>query len=239
MVLKLENTLGYNPLRIDDYERAVGPGENAQDPNLRHYPGTFRGYRCKLATLLGLEYLVLDRPVDRLPRHVPRPVASLVYAGDSMYVYKLGKIAPRAYFAPRVKPVDDDAILDQHAMPDFDVTREALIDATSLDGLGADLLDVPPGTTARAHVAITGYANTDVGIDVDTDRAGVVVLHDLYYPGWQASVDGAPAPVLRANVLFRGVAVPAGHHHISFVFRPLSLANLTTAASSLLHRHGE
>ena len=59
MALKLENTVGYNPLRIDGYERAVGPGDNAGDPNLRHFPGTFRGYKCKLAALLGLEYLVL------------------------------------------------------------------------------------------------------------------------------------------------------------------------------------
>ena len=76
MALGLENTLGYNPLRIEDYERAVGPGENAVDPNLRHYPGTFRGYGCTLASLLGLEYLVLDRPLNRMPRHVPRPRAS-------------------------------------------------------------------------------------------------------------------------------------------------------------------
>ncbi|MEA2833212.1 MAG: hypothetical protein QOG66_1414, partial [Methylobacteriaceae bacterium] len=79
MVLKLENTLGYNPLRISDYERAVGPGENAGDPNLRHFPGTFRGYRCRLASLLGLEYVVLDRPLVRLPRQFPKPQATQIF----------------------------------------------------------------------------------------------------------------------------------------------------------------
>ena len=74
MVLGLEDTIGYNPLRLADYEKAVGPGENAVDPNLRQFPGTFRGYRCRLAGLLGLEYLVLDRPVEKLPRHFPRLV---------------------------------------------------------------------------------------------------------------------------------------------------------------------
>ena len=47
MVLGLEDTIGYNPLRIADYERAVGPGENAVDPNLRQFPATFRGYKCR------------------------------------------------------------------------------------------------------------------------------------------------------------------------------------------------
>ena len=95
MVLGLEDTLGYNPLRLADYERAVGPGENAVDPNLRQFPPTFRGYRCQLASLLGLEYLVLDRPIDRLPRHFPRlPTAKLLYGSGSMWIYRLSPTAP-------------------------------------------------------------------------------------------------------------------------------------------------
>ncbi len=47
MVLKFENTLGYNPLRIDDYDRAVGSGQDAEDFALRRYPDTFRGYNSQ------------------------------------------------------------------------------------------------------------------------------------------------------------------------------------------------
>ena len=42
MVLQIEDIIGYNPLRLADYERAIGPGENAEDPNLRTFPATFR-----------------------------------------------------------------------------------------------------------------------------------------------------------------------------------------------------
>ena len=61
------------------------------------------------------------------------------------------------------------------------------------------------------------------------------MLHDLYYPGWQAKVDGEEKPVLHANVLFRGVEVPAGHHIVSFEFHPLSLSNLLAAAAGVVH----
>ena len=100
MVLKFENTLGYNPLRIDAYERAVGPGQDAEDFALRHYPGTFRGYNSRLAALLGIEYLVLDRPLTELPRDIPRPKATEFFASDGLYIYKLGKIAPTGLFFP-------------------------------------------------------------------------------------------------------------------------------------------
>ncbi|VFU07780.1 conserved membrane protein of unknown function [Methylocella tundrae] len=247
MALKLENTVGYNPLRIDGYERAVGPGDNAGDPNLRHFPGTFRGYKCRLASLLGLEYLVLDRPLTRLPRHVPRPKAALIYSSDNMYIYKLGKAAPRAYFAPDVKIVDSEQVLDEHVMPDFDRTHEALIDQANLDDLrqvrdrvsDASFNAPPVATPDPSRVEITNYSDNAVTLDVDADKAGIVVLHDLFYPGWEVRVDGKPQPMLKANILFRGVEVPAGRHSIEFAFRPLSFANLSAAFSTILHKTEE
>jgi hypothetical protein len=46
-------------------------------------------------------------------------------------------------------------------------------------------------------------------------------------------------PVVKANVLFRGVAVPAGTHVVEFRFRPFSARNLMAAASGLVHRGEE
>src|SRR5947209_20605991 len=164
MVLRLENTLGYNPLRIADYERAVGPGENAGDPNLRHFPGTFRGYKCRLASLLGLEYLVLDRPLVRLPRQFPKPQATQIFAGDHFYVYRLGRVAPRAYFATRVRPVDKEAAIESHELPDFDRTREALVDQDAAGRLSAGLI-ADPGA-ANGKVTIAAYSNNSVRLEV-------------------------------------------------------------------------
>jgi hypothetical protein len=236
MVLKLENTLGYNPLRISDYERAVGPGENAGDPNLRHFPGTFRGYRCRLASLLGLEYVVLDRPLVRLPRQFPKPQATQIFAGDHFYLYRLGRVAPRAYFATHVKPVDNEAAIESHELPDFDRSREALVDQDAAGRLSSALSAADAAGPAAASVNIASYSNNNVRLDVSADRDGLLVLHDLYYPGWEASVDGVPVPVVKANILFRGVEVPAGSHNVEFTFRPFSPRNLVAAASGLLHR---
>ncbi len=240
MVLGLEDTIGYNPLRLADYERAIGPGENAADPNLRQFPGTFRGYKCRLAGLLGLEYLVLDRPAERLPRHFPRLSGTkLLYGAGSMWIYELNPGSPRAYLASHVRPVDSEQVLAQEELPDFDRRNTALVDTDQADHLRVKtLIGEPEGENepAAGSVKVREYRPNEVVLDVDTRQAGVVVLHDIYYPGWEVSVDGEPGTVLRTNLLFRGVEVAAGRHVVTFRFRPLSASNLLAAATEVLER---
>ena len=240
MVFKLENTVGYNPLRIADYERAVGPGESAVDPTLRVFPETFRGYTSRLGGLLGLDYLVLGEKITDLPRHFPRPRASLLFAGDHFYVYRLDReAAPRAYVAARAKPVDSDAIIDDGTIPDFATGSHALIDQDDA-GLLRDktLLNPAPSPGAgipHASATITRYRDDTVTLSVDSPGPGIVVLHDVAYPGWRVLVDGKPAPILRANLIFRGVEVGAGHHTVEFGFHPFAPLNLIAAARGLIN----
>lgn len=240
MVLHLENTLGYNPLRLADYERAIGPGENAADPNLRRFPGTFRGYRSRLAGLLGLEYLVLDRPAERLPKHFPRlGDARLLYASAGMWIYRLSPASPRAYLATRLVPVDSAKVLEAEELPEFDRAQAALIERAQVDGLRADYGlrdDSPEPTPAAGSVRIVEHRRNAVSLEVETDRNSVVVLHDLDYPGWVATVDGKPVEILRTNLLFRGVEVGPGRHRIEFRFEPFAKANLIAAARGLLRK---
>ena len=237
MMLQLEDTLGYNPLRIVDYERAVGVGENAGDANLRHFPGLFRSYQGKLSSLLGLEYLVLGRPISELPRHVPRPThASLIFSTKYIFIYRLGTAAPRASFVSRVSVAVTQELLEGHDWPQFDRAQEALVDVMSLQKLSADYGahdGVPDPPEANSDVNIAAYHNNRVVLEVNTDRPGVVTLNDLYYPGWEIKVDGVRKPMLRINLLFRGVEVSTGHHVVEFDFRPFSLENLKAAASGL------
>jgi hypothetical protein len=50
-------------------------------------------------------------------------------------------------------------------------------------------------------------------------------------------VDGERRPILRANLLFRGVEVSPGRHRIAFEFRPLSIDNLSAATADLMSKN--
>jgi hypothetical protein len=51
-------------------------------------------------------------------------------------------------------------------------------------------------------------------------RGGAVVLRDADAPGWQVSVDGAPAVALRADGLFRAVVIGPGSHEVTWQYTP-------------------
>ncbi len=76
----------------------------------------------------------------------------------------------------------------------------------------------PTGESVRA----TRYTANAVDISVNATSPGWVVLTDVWYPGWQAKVDGLDVPVEQADYAYRAIKVETGQHTISMQFRPNS-----------------
>lgn len=84
---------------------------------------------------------------------------------------------------------------------------------------------IPGGPTGSGEsVSVHAAGPQRVELDVTLERPGIVVLADSYYPGWALTVDGEPAPILRANRMMRGAAVESGRHRLVYEYRPLTFA---------------
>ena len=70
---------------------------------------------------------------------------------------------------------------------------------------------------------IVSYAAERIVIEIDSPDSALLVLTDTHYPGWRAEVDGHEAEILRANGVYRAVAVASGEHEVVFEYRPASL----------------
>jgi len=136
----------------------------------------------------------------------------LAFDGDArLNVYENKNVLPRAFLVPQVQPVaDHDAALAAIRAAGFDPRVTAVVE-------GAPGLQVGG---AGQVTEIRGEAN-GLTMQVAADAPALVVVSQMWYPGWRAWVDGQPAgPVLRTNYLFQGVNVPAGAHRVELRFAP-------------------
>ncbi|MBP7686308.1 MAG: YfhO family protein [Thermoflexales bacterium] len=87
-----------------------------------------------------------------------------------------------------------------------------------------DRTDFPDNSSVRGASieSLTDSGNT-VTIRAVSPTSGYLILADVYYPGWQAWVDGTPTPIEVANTAFRAVKVAAGDHTIEFRYEPASV----------------
>jgi hypothetical protein len=76
---------------------------------------------------------------------------------------------------------------------------------------------------AHPSVKITDFRSDRVTAQADSTSGGRIILTDLMYPGWQVTLDGAPAEGLTVDGMFRGVDVPAGSHRVVWSYHPRSL----------------
>jgi hypothetical protein len=218
MVRGWEATNGYNPLRIGTYDGLVSPGEENWSVGHRQFPPSFDNYDCPLARALGLTYLVLGQPLDKLPRLSTPPAAVTLLSGPPVWIYRLPDPEPRAVLYRWPEGAGDATTSHQPrgGPSSVDVNLPAAFDGSSAS---------PP--EASGVVQIEQLRPRSVQLHTTSTMDSLLVLHDLYYPGWIVEIDGTAAPILRVGLLFRAVVVPAGGHRVTFRFEPFSPAALS------------
>jgi hypothetical protein len=162
----------------------------------------------------------------------------LAHSGD-VKIYENLDVLPRAFVVPKAEVVaDDEEALRALQDPSFDPLSRVVLSGSGLllDRSRAAHVDGTLGATAvtarSANALVTTYRPERVVIEAELNRPGYLVLTDAHYPGWQAAVDGERAPIYRADLLFRAVALEPGEHRVIFTFRP-TLQRLGVAVSIL------
>lgn len=158
--------------------------------------------------LLNVRYLIK-------PASTPDPGA--VYQDAHWKVYLNQNAYPRAWVVHRVRLEPkheqvfkhlDDAGLNLH--------QEAIIET-----LLPKTLNGPTGTNDA--VQFRAYGADKMLMDVNSSAGGLLVLSEMYYPGWVASVNGRSAKILRVDGALRGILVPSGSSQVELRFVPLPI----------------
>lgn len=170
--------------------------------------------------MLGVKYIVV--PKGQPPGG--EGIWPVFIADPKVDLHLHTRALPRAWLVYRTEVVGAQAeALPRILAPDFAPEEVAVVEGgSSLQGKG------------RGRIAVLRLEPDRLELAVETDAPALLVLSEVFYPGWQAFLDGRPTPIYRTNFTFRGVFIPPGSHHLVLRFRPASLAlGLALAAMAL------
>ncbi len=120
-----------------------------------------------------------------------------------------------AWFISSLKPVNNtnDEIL---SLKELDTKKEAVIHSKFKDVVSKTTFTVD----SLAAITLTDHKPNHLIYQSNNQSDGFAVFSEIYYPGWQAYIDGAPTGHVQVNYTLRGLPVPAGNHKIEFKFEP-------------------
>ena len=181
----------------------LGPLESALQatrPNLR------------LLGLLNVVYLASAFPMDW-------PGLTLETRVDSAYIYRNAYALPRAWIAYRTIPIEANWLAQLERLPDL--AGSVLLEPQAE---GVEVVE-SNGAQPDSLVRIRSYSANRIELETELAAPGWLILSEIWYPGWQAMVNGSPRPVERVDGLLRGLYLSQpGPHQITLVYRPRSVS---------------
>jgi hypothetical protein len=136
-------------------------------------------------------------------------------------IFENSNALPRVWLVSEVvsaKPGDILKAIHTSVLPDgrtFDPRQMALVEAP----LSVRVEEADPDATAE----VVQMTNASVEIETSAKAPRFLVMSDIYYPGWKASIDGRGIHMLQTDYALRGVMLPAGRNTVRVEFRPLSV----------------
>ena len=134
-----------------------------------------------------------------------------------------------AWFVDKVQYVDD-ADAELASLHGLATKHVAVADKKFQQVLGDEALH----TDSTAKVTLTAYEANRLAYEVNSQKGGVVVFSEIYYPGWTCTVDGQNTPIARADYVLRAIRIPAGKHTVVMTFDPQTVHLTETIAYTAL-----
>ncbi len=148
------------------------------------------------------------------------PVLNVLFATrtpgpEKVELLRARRFFPRAWVVAEVEVLPGaEAALGRLSTPGFDAGSVVVLEDPPAQALQGG---PPPGRAVARRVD-----DAELAIDTDTRAPGYLVLSEIHYPGWHASVDGHPVRLERADYLLTSLPLPEGRHHVRYWYDPLS-----------------
>jgi hypothetical protein len=236
----VENVAGFEHLILSRYSRALG---NVWSDGVNPRPGyppddNLLDARSHVLDLLNTTYLVTYPQLSKLPqattarRDLPfapnDPSGALgdldetrwriVYDDGDAIVARNLRALPRAWLVAEAEAVDGEEALSrirgEGGARAFDPRRTALLEVRPEELPTLPTVSNGAGDSAQGTARVVEHEPNRIVVETDAPSPSVLVVSEIFYPGWEASVDGRAGRISLADYLLRAVALPAGRHRV-------------------------
>jgi hypothetical protein len=220
--LGLYEIQGYNPLHLARYDEFLAAINGAT----QNYHTAYllpSGTGSPLLDLLQVRYVVLDASLPRQREDVVALTAGArrVFRSPSAHVYERAGDLPHAWIVYDVRSVARGEALPLLTSGAIDPYQTALVEGTAPETAAPET--AAPATSGSASARVLAYEPDRITLAANATAPGLLVISEVYAPGWRAFVNGREAPVLPTDHALRGVPLPAGEHTVELRYEPLSL----------------
>lgn len=199
---------GYHAAKLGRYQDliniCISPEINAFREAIGRTAGKFTPEEldsiCPVLNMLNTKYFILPT------QNEPVPLQNTAAMGNAWFV-------DNVEFA-------DNANDEIQALHQINLHKTAIADA-SFKSLFANAESAKEDTTR--NVQLVKYEPNELQYSVSSEKGGVVVFSEIYYPGWTMEIDGKTTEIGRADYTLRAAYIPAGEHQVVMTFKPKSI----------------
>ncbi len=215
----LEDIQGYNPIQTRRYVEYIDAlnGHRQEYHERDLFPA---GLTSPLLDLLNVRYLIV--PADAPERADLAPLLDdfpPVYADTHVRILENPEALPRAWLVHAARQVAPGEALDLLADGAVDPRQVALLE-TAPPLLAPLPAGDEAGEPATERATLVRSEPDRLELEVVAQTPALLVLSEVWDPGWRASVDGADVPVLVANHALRAIPLPPGEHQVVLAYDP-------------------
>lgn len=150
-----------------------------------------------------------------------KEVSSVTLGNKTLHLYSLLNTPKKAFITYDYKLVSTfEDFAKETSTANYDPYKVVFLEKKP-----RDFQSMSTDTVPKNSVSVIKDEHTHVELSAESDQNGLLVLTDLFYPGWEAQVDGKPAEILAANITQRAIVLPKGSHNVIFSYKPISIRN--------------
>ena len=102
------------------------------------------------------------------------------------------------------------------ALTNSEVVGGKRVSLAKKDGLIS--IEDTPSKRIPGNIKVKKYTANGIRFDIQLNQSGLLLYTDLMAPGWKAEVNGKPTPVVTVFETYKGLALKAGSHKVTFSY---------------------